>query len=294
MNQNMSKVLTQGRGHGRTYESIKAALAEAGRMVDAGDVAGADDVIRSMLGKGLTGADLDANLTSEQVGKLRAYEKAVELDAKKRGQLAAAKKRGGAPRWSRTESSRERDEWTLDVEGLAVDLTRERPSRYRFNGKGQAVDMDGTPTWRVEVFDSEGESVACAQWVEHMNARDAQRWAAKVFAKWLDGKVDEVEQQAEPEQASERLAQENAMWARQQQGRTTMNLREKLHYLREMLSDDAKQRVNGAIECINAGVPLVSIQIPPMHALGLTDADGEPTPFGQFVCDTQRVGGGGL
>lgn len=57
------------------YDEIKKNLREAGKLVDDGDVAAADTKIRSMLGKGLTGADLDANMTRAQMKKLREHTK---------------------------------------------------------------------------------------------------------------------------------------------------------------------------------------------------------------------------
>lgn len=60
-----------GRSKGMTYDQIKKELAAAGRLVDRGKVAEADRKIRAMVGKGLTRADLDANLTSAQMAALR-------------------------------------------------------------------------------------------------------------------------------------------------------------------------------------------------------------------------------
>ena len=57
------------------YQKIKLNLSEAGRRVDAGDLHAADLIIRSMVGKGMTRADMDANLTKEQMRKLRAHAK---------------------------------------------------------------------------------------------------------------------------------------------------------------------------------------------------------------------------
>ena len=58
-----------------TYAEIKANLATARRLLDAGDIAGADRTIRAMVGKGLTRADLDANLTPNDLRLLREYGK---------------------------------------------------------------------------------------------------------------------------------------------------------------------------------------------------------------------------
>lgn len=57
------------------YDEIKKNLREAGKLVDAGDVAEADTKIRSMLGKGVTKHDLDTNLTPAQMKKLREHTK---------------------------------------------------------------------------------------------------------------------------------------------------------------------------------------------------------------------------
>ena len=53
------------------YQAIKLELAAARQLLDAGDVAAADKKIRAMAGKGLTRADLDANLTAAQIKMLR-------------------------------------------------------------------------------------------------------------------------------------------------------------------------------------------------------------------------------
>jgi hypothetical protein len=55
------------------YQDIKKGIAEAGRLIDAGDLAAADKKIRSMVGKGLTRNDLDANLTKNQIKQLRLH-----------------------------------------------------------------------------------------------------------------------------------------------------------------------------------------------------------------------------
>jgi hypothetical protein len=57
------------------YQKIKLNLSEAGRRVDAGDLHAADLIIRSMVGQGMTRADMDVNLTSEQIRKLREFAK---------------------------------------------------------------------------------------------------------------------------------------------------------------------------------------------------------------------------
>ena len=57
------------------YQEIKQRLSEAGRLVDAGKVAEADAMIRTMLGKGLTGMDLQANLTPTQLRALRKHDR---------------------------------------------------------------------------------------------------------------------------------------------------------------------------------------------------------------------------
>lgn len=56
-----------------TYDEIKRKIREAGRLVDAGQVAEADALLRSMVGKGLRLADLDANLSAAQVKQLREH-----------------------------------------------------------------------------------------------------------------------------------------------------------------------------------------------------------------------------
>lgn len=58
-----------------TYDEISWHLANARAFLDAGDVPEADRIIRAMLGKGLTRADLDAGLTPRQLAELRAYSK---------------------------------------------------------------------------------------------------------------------------------------------------------------------------------------------------------------------------
>jgi len=57
------------------YQEIKLNLTKANLLVSEGLVAEADALIRSMVGKGLTGADLSANLTSTAMRKLRAFAK---------------------------------------------------------------------------------------------------------------------------------------------------------------------------------------------------------------------------
>lgn len=56
-----------------TYETIKVALRRAAALIESGDIEAADSCVQSVVGRGLTRADLDANLTPEQIGKLRAY-----------------------------------------------------------------------------------------------------------------------------------------------------------------------------------------------------------------------------
>jgi len=58
------------------YQEIKPNLAKANLLVSEGLVAEADALIRSMAGKGLTGADVSANLTPAALRKLRAFAKA--------------------------------------------------------------------------------------------------------------------------------------------------------------------------------------------------------------------------
>jgi hypothetical protein len=95
-------VQTASTEFGIGYHEIKRALRVAAELVDAGHLAVADDLIRSMCGKGLTAADMGANLTHEQFRKLQAYSKDSKTSE---GSKPAPKKRGGSPRWSRTESS---------------------------------------------------------------------------------------------------------------------------------------------------------------------------------------------
>jgi len=57
------------------YEQIKSKLNEAGRLVDAGQVAEADTMIRSMRGEGVTANDISTNLTSAQMRQLRIHSK---------------------------------------------------------------------------------------------------------------------------------------------------------------------------------------------------------------------------
>ncbi len=54
-----------------TYDEIKRKLNQAARLVDAGDTARAGAVIRSMVGYGLTRADLDHVLGARRLAKLR-------------------------------------------------------------------------------------------------------------------------------------------------------------------------------------------------------------------------------
>lgn len=55
------------------YREIQLRLAEASRLIDAGKLTEADRLIRSMLGKGMTPADLDANLGAERIRALREF-----------------------------------------------------------------------------------------------------------------------------------------------------------------------------------------------------------------------------
>jgi len=57
------------------YDEIKRYLNQAGRLVDEGKVAEADEKIRAMVGYALTPSDISANLTQDQIKKLREYEK---------------------------------------------------------------------------------------------------------------------------------------------------------------------------------------------------------------------------
>ena len=54
-----------------TYQVITARLAAAGRMIDAGDVAGAEQLIRAT--KGLRAEDLSAQLSAAQINALSAH-----------------------------------------------------------------------------------------------------------------------------------------------------------------------------------------------------------------------------
>jgi len=57
-------------------DEIKRHLNQAGRLVDEGKVADADEKIRAMVGYGLiTRADISANLRQDQIKNLREYEK---------------------------------------------------------------------------------------------------------------------------------------------------------------------------------------------------------------------------
>lgn len=58
------------------YQEIKLNLSKADRLVSEGKVAEADTLIRSMAGKGLTGADLSANLSPASLRQLRQHAKA--------------------------------------------------------------------------------------------------------------------------------------------------------------------------------------------------------------------------
>lgn len=53
------------------YSVIKQNLYKAGRMVDKGEVREADKLIRSMVGKGMTKADITFCLTDTQRATLR-------------------------------------------------------------------------------------------------------------------------------------------------------------------------------------------------------------------------------
>jgi hypothetical protein len=64
-----------------TYDEIKRKIREAGKLVDEGKVADADVLIRTMVGKGLTGRDLDVNLTEAQYKALRKFERAKRRHA---------------------------------------------------------------------------------------------------------------------------------------------------------------------------------------------------------------------
>lgn len=55
------------------YQEIKLELRKASNMLAAGDVAGADKTIRAMVGKGLMLADIDANLTQDEIRTLREF-----------------------------------------------------------------------------------------------------------------------------------------------------------------------------------------------------------------------------
>jgi hypothetical protein len=76
---------------GLTYDQIKKNLRAAGQLVDQGKIAEGDRKIRAMLGKGLTMADIAANLTSSQMAKLRAHGK-KKKDAHEKKAKAAKKK----------------------------------------------------------------------------------------------------------------------------------------------------------------------------------------------------------
>jgi hypothetical protein len=83
------------------YAEIKKNLNEAGRLVDAGNISAADRKIRAMLGKGMSMADIAANLTSKQIAALRAHgkkkkdahEKKVKATKKKATKKKATKKK---------------------------------------------------------------------------------------------------------------------------------------------------------------------------------------------------------
>jgi len=76
------------------YAQIKAEIRSAADLLDAGDVAGADAKIRALLGRGLTRADLDANLTAKQLATLRQHARSSERAAKRR-ERAANRRHGG-------------------------------------------------------------------------------------------------------------------------------------------------------------------------------------------------------
>lgn len=58
-----------------SYDEIKAELANARALLDAGDVADADALLRSLLSRGMTLHDLDNGLTAGQFAQLREHAK---------------------------------------------------------------------------------------------------------------------------------------------------------------------------------------------------------------------------
>ena len=73
------------------YAEIKKNLAAAAKLVDEGKLDEADKLIRSMLGKGMSGADLSAALTPAQMKKLRAHSKKRKKKAGLFGKLEGKK-----------------------------------------------------------------------------------------------------------------------------------------------------------------------------------------------------------
>jgi len=67
---------TEERREEMNYQKIRQNLNEAGRLVDRGEVAEADTLIRTMVGRGLTNNDLRVNLTEAQCKALRNHERA--------------------------------------------------------------------------------------------------------------------------------------------------------------------------------------------------------------------------
>ena len=65
------------------YAEIKQQLREAAGLIDAGDLRGADELIRSCCGKGMTPNDLLANLGESRVRQMRTYAK-NEMDTEVR------------------------------------------------------------------------------------------------------------------------------------------------------------------------------------------------------------------
>jgi hypothetical protein len=59
------------------YQQIKNELHAAGRLVDGGQIAAADAKIRALVPKGMTRADLAANLTEAQIAALKKHARAA-------------------------------------------------------------------------------------------------------------------------------------------------------------------------------------------------------------------------
>ena len=81
--------------------------------------------------------------------------------------------------WTRTETSRDRDEWSANLSnGRYIDLERTRPYRYHGNGvSGLVTDMDAPAQWEATIWETGFSSHTTHRLEDGLSAHAAKKAA---------------------------------------------------------------------------------------------------------------------